>query len=909
MLTSTSSNWSGRDKSSSCAAALANVVDAPPALHRRRATFVEALGSGSSHGDRSLAVSFDEGERLLPAAYMSDGFFRTLGVSLAIGRAPSSGSREAAISHDLWRTRFGGDPGVVGRPLRADGELYTVVGVVPRGLRFPGASVAVWVPVEGDAAYDDRRSRGYAAVGRLGRLAAGTTLEQAGADVDRVSAALSADYPDTNAGVSAALTPLIERLTEPVRGVLILISAAAALVLLAGAASFANLVLFRNAARAVEAATRAALGATPRRRAAEHAAEHVPVALGGAVLGWLIWRWTAPGAASVLPAGLAPAEYTVAGKSVLVFALASAGAVAAGAALLSALPALGVPGGMPGMPDARTGRRIRRLTRTSSVVQVALSVVLVYAAVVLYEGLEALRRTDIGISNRRVLSTFVDLRGNRGLSAPGQSAFLQRMVDRVAAAPGVRAAAASLGVPPDQVLTTFYFRRPDPLTGAEETHVLNLVPVTPGYFGVLGIPLLEGRVFDARDDAESEPLVVLSAGAARRFFGEERAAGHMLEGSLRRVAGVVGDVRYRGLTEPPADTLYFPTAQFPVPGAYILADGVGDFLPGAAAVARMIREVDPGIPVGETVVVGEPTGDAVGVPTVRTWTVALLAAFALAQTVVALYGAAAYAASRRRPEYALRRAVGATGLGIALAVLAETGRYTAAGLALGVGAAALIGRALGPVLDGFGGAAGGVAGVRARVRGGGGRVGGGGLGAGVAGGLGGSGGGAARGMSRALRRGGAPDEAPARSQQIPAYRTHRQRRLHRRAGPSRPPPITTVPSIGLVLVTAGGTNNYPLPAVERQPALWREVEPDPLEVVVLRGTVTALGGLPKSSPGGGRREDTNWSRQCLSGPRRDATATPTSRGTDDQPVDLSIGSDTAPGGRRGPPAARSQTSL
>ena len=651
-----------------------------------------------------LAVSFDEGERLLPAAYVSDGFFRTLGVSLAIGRAPSSGSREAAISHDLWRTRFGGDPGVVGRPLRADGELYTVVGVVPRGLRFPGASVAVWVPVEGDAAYDDRRSRGYAAVGRL---VAGTTLEQAGADVDRVSAALSADYPDTNAGVSAALTPLIERLTEPVRGVLILISAAAALVLLAGAASFANLVLFRNAARAVEAATRAALGATPRRRAAEHAAEHVPVALGGAVLGWLIWRWTAPGAASVLPAGLAPAEYTVAGKSVLVFALASAGAVAAGAALLSALPALGVPGGMPGMPDARTGRRIRRLTRTSSVVQVALSVVLVYAAVVLSEGLEALRRTDIGISNRRVLSTFVDLRGNRGLSAPGQSAFLQRMVDRVAAAPGVRAAAASLGVPPDQVLTTFYFRRPDPLTGTEETHVLNLVPVTPGYFGVLGIPLLEGRVFDARDDAESEPLVVLSAGAARRFFGEERAAGHMLEGSLRRVAGVVGDVRYRGLTEPPADTLYFPTAQFPVPGAYILADGVGDFLPGAAAVARMIREVDPGIPVGETVVVGEPTGDAVGVPTVRTWTVALLAAFALAQTVVALYGAAAYAASRRRPEYALRRAVGATGLGIALAVLAETGRHTAAGLALGVGAAALIGRALGPVLDGFGGAAGG----------------------------------------------------------------------------------------------------------------------------------------------------------------------------------------------------------
>ena len=131
-----------------------------------------------------------------------------------------------------------------------------------------------------------------------------------------------------------------------------------------------------------------------------------------------------------------------------------------------------------------------------------------------------------------------------------------------------------------------------------------------------------------------------------------------------------------------------------------------------------------------------------------------------------------------------------------------------------------------------------------------------------------------------------------------------QRRLHRRAGPRGRRRSRQVPSIGLV--TAGGTNNYPLPAVERQPALWREVEPDPLEVVVLRGTVTALGGLLKSSPGGGA-ERTPTGRGCVCPGRVETpTATPTSRGTDDQPVDLSIGSDTAPGGRRGPLAARPQ---
>lgn len=616
---------------------------------------------------------------------------------MAIGRPPER-AREIAISEELWRTRFGGNPGVLDEFLDIDGTPFAVVGVVPAGLRFPGEPAALWVPVDRASEDENRGSRRFTAVGRLMR---GTTPAQAQADADRVSAALALAYPETNEGVRAELATLLDRLTEPVREVLMLTATAVALMLLAGAASLANLVTLRNESRAADTATRAALGASPRRRLAEVAAENAPIALGGAGLGWLLWRWTAPAASRNLPAGLAVEEYARTGGSVLFFAVASAGLVMTGAVLLSAAASARLRAGAPRTCDAgRGGRRTQRLTRLSAVAQVALSVVLVHAALLLNAGLQKLRETDIGIANRRVLATFVDLRDSERLPTARQAGILQRVVDRVQAAPGVEQAAAAFGVPPDEWRSAFTFDRVDETTGRAVTHVVDLVPAGPGYFEVLGIPLLDGRFFDGRDTPDSEPVLILSAGAARRFFAAERVAGRMLEGSFRRVVGVVGDVRYRGLTEEAQDTLYFPTGQFRVPGAFILADGVGDQLASAGDVARAVRAADPGIPVGESRIVGEPRGDVVALPAVRARAIAGLAVLALVQTVVALYGASAYSCSRRMHEYALRLALGATRRQIAGTAIKESARQTAAGLILGVGAAATIGRSVSGVLQG-----------------------------------------------------------------------------------------------------------------------------------------------------------------------------------------------------------------
>ena len=641
-------------------------------------------------------AGFDNDSRLLLGAYVSDRFFQTLRARMSIGRPPAAPAQEIAISEELWRTRFGGRPGVLDEFLDIDGAPFAIVGVVPAGLRFLGEPGALWAPVEQASEDEDRSNRRFTAVGRLMR---GTTLAQARADANRVSAALAREYPETNEGVRAELATLLDRLTGPVRDVLMLIATAVAIMLIAGAASLANLVTLRRESRSAETATRVALGASPLRRLAEVAAENAPIALGGAGLGWLLWRWTAPAASRSLPAGLAVEEYTRTGGSVIFFAAASAGIVMAGALLLSAAAAARLRAGAPRQYNAGRGRRTQRLTRLSAVAQVALSVVLVHAAVLLNASLQKLRETDIGISNRRVLSTFVDLRDSERLPTPQQAGILQRVVDRVKAAPGVEQATAAFGVPPDELRAGFTFDHLDETTGREVTHVVDLVPAGPGYFETLGIPLLDGRFFDGRDNSDNEPVLILSAGAARRFFGAERVAGRMLEGSLRRVVGVVGDVRYRGLTEEAQDTMYFPTSQFRVPGAFILADGVGDHLVSAADVARAIHAAEPGIPVGESGIVGDPRGDVVAIPAVRARAIAGLAVLALVQTVVALYGASAYSCSRRMHEYAVRMALGATRLQIAGTAIKESTWQAAAGLVLGVGAAATIGRSVSNVLQ------------------------------------------------------------------------------------------------------------------------------------------------------------------------------------------------------------------
>ena len=638
-----------------------------------------------------VTVGLDDGARIVAAGFVSADFFRALRAPLILGRVPAFGALEVLLGYDFWLQRFGGDPDVVGRPLRVGGDLHTVVGVAPRAVRFPGPVPAVWLPVSSDQAHGERRARRYTG---LARLAPGVSLAEAAAEADRVDAALTHDYPGVYDGVDTRIVPLLERYTAPVRGLLVLAAAAVVLVFAAGAASLSNLAVLRAAAQSGEAATRAALGATRLRRLSEAAAEQLLVAAVGGALGWCLWRWTAAASAALLPAGLAPDGYAASSALAAVFSFAFAALAALAAVVVSEVPAAGGRVVLTGAPDLRTGSRTRRAAHAAAVVQVALSLVLVHAAFVFQGALDSLRNTDLGFHNRGVLSTFVDLRVARDPAGGQRTALVDRLIERLEAVPGVARAAAGLGIPPDTLFNVVQLPRRVPATGIVEPYVLDLVPVSPGYFDVLGVPLLDGRAFGPGDAAGADPVIVLSESAARRFFGRADAAGRTLEVYPIAVAGVVGDVRYRGFREPPAETAYYALAQYPVIGVHLLVHGVGGFVPSASAVAAAVYDVEPGLALGEVRVVGEPGPGDVGVPTAEAFLVAVLAGFAVLQMLVALYGAAAYSAARRRPEYALRAALGAAPARLLAAALRESLLQTVLGLLAGAGLTAAAARVL-----------------------------------------------------------------------------------------------------------------------------------------------------------------------------------------------------------------------
>ena len=636
-------------------------------------------------------VGLSGGARLVEAGFASTEFFRVLGAPLVLGRAPGFGTREVLLGHDFWLQRFGGDPEVADRQLVVDGDPYRVVGVAPRGVRFPGPDPAVWRPVSSDRTHDDRRVRRYTGLARLER---GVSLAEAAAEADRVDAALTQDYPGVYDGVDTRMVPLLERYTAPVRGLLVLAAAAVVLVFATGAGSLSNLAALRGAARRGEAATRSALGATRLRRLGEAAAEQLLIAATGGALGWCLWRWTAAGSAALLPAGLAPDGYAAASALAGAFAFAFAALAALTAAVVLEISVAGGLAALTGAPDLRGGQRTIRAARAATVVQVALSLVLVHAAFVLHGALDELRRTDLGFHHRGVLSTLVDLRVARDLPDGQRAALIDRLIERVEALPGVARAAAGLGLPPDRMFNVVSLPRRVPATGAVEPYLLDLVPVSPGYFDVLGVPVLDGRTFSPGDAAGADPVVVLSESAARRFFDRADAAGLTLEVYPITVAGVVGDVRYRGFREPATETAYYALAQYPVNGVHLLVRGVGGFVPSAAAVADAIYDVEPGLVLGEVRVVGDPGPGDIGVPTAEAFLVTVLAGFAVLQMLVALYGAAAYSAARRRPDYALRAALGATPGRLVADALRESLLQTVLGLLIGAGVAAGAARVL-----------------------------------------------------------------------------------------------------------------------------------------------------------------------------------------------------------------------
>jgi predicted permease len=674
----------------------------PNFLDWRREQAVFAALEG--YDETNVTVTGRDGAERANGVRVTSGLLPLLGVAPAIGSgfteqddAPG-GTQTVLLSHAFWISRFGADPGVVGRTISIDGIPYEIRGVLPRGFSFaPAGDADLWLPLGWSSQARAQRFTHW--VGVVGRLRDGVTVEQARLRMAQVMRTLAVEYPETNRGRGATVVALSDVVVGDVARPLLVLMAAVGIVLLIVCADVAGLVLARSVARGHEMALRSALGASRTRIVRQLVVESLVLTLAGAVVGGGLAAEALPVMLAALPGSLFQQMPTLHDASIDLTVLAFTSAIAVGTSIAAGLaPALlssGRPIAEVLRSDSRTsvGTARRRFRDALVTAQIALSVILLVGATLIGRSLVALLRVDPGFRAERVATVRAAIAGPRYADSRRQQQFFEEVLARVRALPGVEAAGAISSAP---LQGTFFgeFRvdgepEPDPTVRLEASGR----EVAGDYFQTLGIPLRAGRALDARDNLTAPYAVDISESLARRVFGSRPAVGRRIrilgwEDSAWTIVGVTGDVKTDALDRPAAPAIYYSHLQAPANRMTIVARGV-DAAGLVPQLRRVIREIDPGV---VTYVAGTMAQYIAASPAVssRHYLLDVLGTFAVVALVLALlglYGVIAYAVMQRSREIAIRMALGATSTRVVALVLREGARLVGTGVALGIVAA------------------------------------------------------------------------------------------------------------------------------------------------------------------------------------------------------------------------------
>jgi len=641
---------------------------------------------------------------------VSANLFSLLGAEPTLGRAfraeedQPAGPRAVVLAHSLWQRLFGGSPRVLGETLALDGETHTVIGVMPRGFQFPPPialegiasplPAELWVPLR---LHPDPTARGAHYLSVIGRIRGGISPATAQSDMTAIARRLAQEYPRTNAGWDIAVVPLTEQVFGKVRPALVALLGAVGFVLLIACANVANLMLARGAARQREMGIRAALGAGRGRLVRQLLTESALLALLGGVAGLLLSRWAVPLVTALGPAGIPRLEEVRADWALLGFAL----AVTALAVLLFGLaPALeasrpqrlaeGFGGRGSGASPAP-----HRLRRALVAAELALSLILLVGAGLLFQSFLRLRSVPLGFQPENVVTLSVRLPQATYREDQQRVRFFDEMHRRIAALPGVRSAGFINTIPlgSDRQGTVFVVEgRPAPPPGQENRANFSLV--SHDYFRAMGIALVRGRLFTAGDAAGTEPVVLVSETLVRHYFPNEDPVGRrLILAGPRRIVGVVADERHDSLEAGFRPNLYLPYAQ--APGArsltLVLRSG-GDPALLVPAVRAQLRELDPGLPLYDVRTMNQVLTVAAAQPRLQTCLFLVFAGIALALAVVGVYGVVSYSVTERFHEIGVRMALGARAPEIFGMIVRQVMRLALAGITAGLAGAFLLTR-------------------------------------------------------------------------------------------------------------------------------------------------------------------------------------------------------------------------
>ena len=657
---------------------------------------------------------------IVTTAAVTPEIFPLLNAKPLLGRTllPEDGKPGAAavavLSENLWRSRFGSNPGLIGQSIALDMRSFTVVGILPASFGYPEGAPRqdVWISVMQDPLFGPLTSQpGVRLLGVMGRLKPGVSLAGAQAEINTLGARLAMEFPAEDSGMTIRIQPYRQAVVRNLKPALLILLSAVGLLLLIACANIANLLLSKATSRAREMAVRIALGASRARIVCQLMTESALLGLLGGAGGLLLAVCAVWSLQPFLPPEVVQISSIHVGGPVLVVALLLSLATALVFGLAPAL--LATPSNLQtNLKEGgeRSGQRGGRHLRSFlAIAEMSLAMLLLVAGGLLIRSFALVASVNPGFDPDNVTQAEASLPRFQYSTPQQWTAFSQELLARLHAQPGLQDSALAAPLPMDrQGEATFAFSIVgNPPLPPSESATADYATVSPEYFHAMRIPLLRGRLFSEQDSPDNPNVAIISEALAQRYFenrdpiGRHMRFGFPPNGNVsREIVGVVGDVRDVALSQQPGPIMYVPFAQAPLYGGEVVVRSSLATSTVAAAIRQVVHSIDKDLPVTDVRSFRDALGQSVSRERFRTVLLGSFGAIALVLAAVGIFGVISYSASQRTHEIGIRMALGAQRRDVLHLILKQGAKLALLGLGIGAVLAFLLTRFIAGMLYG-----------------------------------------------------------------------------------------------------------------------------------------------------------------------------------------------------------------